>query len=266
MEIVVKKSYVEKLYRGFFVCDSAFIEISERDPMKVENDGIMEGFRFFDKKFFINGKNIGGLDLNYSNWIYFGKRMSLAQVKELYGSNPDYRVLINNMENNKDKYVCHTQNGSFLIMEKGDMTYDEIVIQKELEKEIKAKAMFDKLREHIGEEVSYTAWLNGIKRKKTEKLIEVNDFSNVVIGIFKIPFVESDIAISNIISKNGEVLYLNPYIGSSYDIRTDEEVFDFRKLIFGNRTADMQQTGNEIQDRVCEENNSKDTEKVRTKK
>ena len=42
----VKKSYVEKIYRGVLFSESSISEVEERDPMKIENDGNMQGFRF----------------------------------------------------------------------------------------------------------------------------------------------------------------------------------------------------------------------------
>lgn len=135
----VKKSYVEKIYRGVLFSESSSSEVEERDPMKIENDGEMQGFRFYDKEFVVDGeKSFGGEKSNFSKWIFLGKRLSLDEVKALYGNNPDYRILISNMEENGYQYVCYTQVGSFLPMQEGDMTFDELVVQKE----------------HIGEDVS----------------------------------------------------------------------------------------------------------------
>lgn len=239
----VKKSYVEKIYRGIFFSESSISEVEERNPMKVKNDGSMQGFRFYDKEFIVDGeKSYDGEKSNYSNWIYYGKRLSLDEVKTQYGNNPDYRILISNMEGNGCQYVCHTQAGSFLPMQEGDMTFDELVAQKEQDKESKAKAMFDKLREHIGEDVSYTGWLYGIKQEETAELKNVTDFINVEIGHSGIPFVGYGAAISNITSKDGEVLYSNPFIESEYDRRKAEDILASKRLIFGDRIVDAKQT------------------------
>ena len=94
----VTKSYVEKIYRGILFSESSISEVEERDPMQVANDGKMEGFRFYDKEFVVDGdKSYDGDKSNFpnwiyyiermsfksniSNWIYFGKRMSLEEVK-----------------------------------------------------------------------------------------------------------------------------------------------------------------------------------------
>ena len=44
----VTKSYVEKSYRGLLFSEGSIKEVDERNPMKVENDGSIQGFRFFD--------------------------------------------------------------------------------------------------------------------------------------------------------------------------------------------------------------------------
>ena len=250
----VTKSYVEKIYRGILFSEPSVEEVTERDPMKVENDGSMQGFRFYDKEFVVDGeKSYDGETSNYSNWIYFGKRLSLEEIKAKYGNNPDYRILISNMEGNNYKYVCHTQAGSFLPMEEEDMTFDELVAQKEQDKESKAKSMFDKLREHIGEDVSYTGWWYGVKQEETAELREVNDFTNVLIGCSGIPFVGYGAAISDIKSKDGEVLYSNPNIEYGYDRRADKDVFASKRLIFGDRIVDAEQAEKEKSDKVLKE-------------
>ena len=250
----VKKSYVEKIYRGVLFSESSISEVEERDPMKIENDGKMQGFRFYDKEFVVDGeKSFDGEKSNFSKWIYYGKRLSLDEVKAQYGNNPDYRILISNMEGNGYQYVCHTQAGSFLPMQEGDMTFDELITQKEQDKESKAKAMFEKLREHIGEDVSYTGWWYGVKQEETAELKNVTDFINVEIGYSGIPFVGYGAAISNITSKDGEVLYSNPFIESEYDRRKAEDIFASKRLIFGDRIVDAEQAEKEQQDKAWAE-------------
>lgn len=262
----VTKSYVEKIYRGILFSESSISEVEERDPMQVANDGKMEGFRFYDKEFVVDGdKSYDGDKSNFpnwiyyiermsfksniSNWIYFGKRMSLEEVKAQYGNDSSYSKLISNMENNNYQYVCLTQAGSFLPMEEGDMTFAELVAAKEQDKEAQAKVMFDKLREHIGEDVSYTGWWYGAKLEETAELRNVTDFINVEIGYSGIPFVGYGAAISSITSKDGEVLYSNPNIEYRYDRRAAEDVFASKRLIFGDRIVDAEVAEKEKQDR-----------------
>ncbi|MCI9434360.1 MAG: hypothetical protein HFI86_03660 [Bacilli bacterium] len=245
MEKVVK-SYVEKSYRGLLFSEASVNEVLERDPMKIENDGSMQGFRFYDKEFVVDGeKSYIGETSNYSNWIYFGERLSLEEAKNKYGNDSHYRILIDNMERNNYEYVCYTQVGSFLVLGAGDMTFDEYLSLKEKEKitskgrELKTKRMFNKLKKHIGEEVSYVGWWYGVKQEEIGELKEVNDFSNVVIGCSGIPFVGYGAAISSIKSKDGETLYLNPAIEIGYDRRKNEDVFAAQRMIFGDRITDF---------------------------
>ena len=247
----VTETYVEKIYWGILYSESLIEKVTDRDPMKIKNDGKMQGFRFYDKEYVVDGdKTYDGKESNYSNWIYFGKRYSLEEIKAKF---PDHRILIINMEGNNYQYVCHTQDGSFLPMKEVDMTFDEYVAQKKEDTEIKAKAMFDKLREHIGEDVSYTGWWYGVKQEETAELREVNDFTNVLIGCSGIPFVGYGAAISDIISKDGEVLYSNPNIEYGYDRRTDKDVFASKRLIFGDRIVDEEQAEKEKSDKELKE-------------
>lgn len=128
----ITKTYVEKIYRGILFSESSIQEVTERDPMKIENDGKMQGFRFYDVEYVVDGdKTYEGETVNYSGWIFFGKRYSLDEIKTKYGNKPDYRILISNMECNGHNYVCHTQAGSFLPMEEGDITFIEYIFVNE---------------------------------------------------------------------------------------------------------------------------------------
>lgn len=118
------RTYVQKSYRGILFSDVKTEEVTERDPLKIENDGVMQGFRFYDQRFVIDGTTqYTGEMFNYSNWIYFGERLSFEDVLKRYSDN---QILINNMKDTYN-YVCHTQAGSFLPLDDGDMTYDEYV-------------------------------------------------------------------------------------------------------------------------------------------
>lgn len=75
-----------------------------------------------------------------------------------------------------------------------------------------ARQMFKKLENHIGEEVSYTGWWYGTSYDGNGELKAVNYFEGVEIGNMGLPFVGYGAAICEIISKDGEVLYENPFI------------------------------------------------------
>lgn len=234
----VTRTYVEKLYGGLEFSRTSVSEIEGRDPMVVENDGKMIGFRFYDKELIIDGENIyEGKEANFSNWIFWGKRVNSDEVKLQYGDNSDFKTLIRIIEQSGCQYVCQTQVGTLFPMQDTDMTFREAL---ELAKEAKALAMFEKLRKYIGKDVSYTGWLYGVKQEDTAVLNCVNDFIDVEIGGVCMPFIGYGAAISGIASNDGEVLYSNPYIKNEYDKREPEDVHYSRKLMFGSRIADIE--------------------------
>lgn len=38
--------------------ESSIKEVAERNPMQVENDGKMQGFRFYDKEYVVDGEKL----------------------------------------------------------------------------------------------------------------------------------------------------------------------------------------------------------------
>lgn len=117
------KHYVQKVYIRIVVNVSVEEEITERNPKLVKNDGEIQCFRFFDK-------DINGEKQNYSNWVYFGKRLSLKEVKEKY-SKYDYGYLIWSMEQKKYEFACRTQTGKLFPLNDTDIIYDEYFSNKD---------------------------------------------------------------------------------------------------------------------------------------
>ena len=129
---IIKKSFIEKIYKGMQFNEYVINEVRDRNPLKVENDFNIQCFRFYDREYIIDDKKIfQGKALNYSNWIYFGKRMGLDEIEIKYGDDPNYKNLINNMVNNGYEYICKTQSGPFLPMMPGEVTFDEYVKENE---------------------------------------------------------------------------------------------------------------------------------------
>ncbi len=241
----ITKTYVEKLYgkisKGSFVGESLVNEVEKRNPMEIKNDDKIQGFRYFDVEYIVDDKKVyTGNKQKYSNWIFFGKRYSLEEIKKTYGNLFEYKELINDIELIGYKYVCLTQTLSIVPMDEGDLTYDEYIKDKKKDKEKIAKKMFDKLREHIGEEVTYTGWWYGKELEDTKVLEEVEDFSSASFSNMYIPFIGFGSAISKITSKDGKVLYSNPYIETSYDRRSDDAINESKRLMFGDRIVDLE--------------------------
>ena len=88
-------------------------------------------------------------------------------------------------------------------------------------KEAKALEMFKHLKEYVGKEVTCTYWWYGEKEKETADLVELSDFAYVQIGTKDIPFVSNGIAIIEIASTDGKVLYANPYIEYALRVLTE---------------------------------------------
>ena len=129
----IKSSYVEKIYPGIFFNESSFERVDKRDPFEIENDQEMQGFRFFDRDYIIDGDDkYEGKAYNYSNWYLFGERLSLSDVINKYGTNYKYKNLINNMISNDWEYICLTQTNNFILLEENDITMDELKQNKKL--------------------------------------------------------------------------------------------------------------------------------------
>ena len=95
----IKKSYVEKIYRGLLFSESVIDEVESRDPLLVEDDGSMQGFRFYDQeKILYAGRTFVGDNSNFSPWYFLGDRLSIEEVKELSKHNKGLNILVSNME------------------------------------------------------------------------------------------------------------------------------------------------------------------------
>ena len=107
-------------------------------------------------------------------------------------------------------------------------------------KEAKALEMFKHLKEYVGKEVTCTYWWYGEKEKETADLVELSDFAYVQIGTKDIPFVSNGIAIIEIASTDGKVLYANPYIEYAYNRMKEKEVDLAKEKVFGKRIVELE--------------------------
>ncbi len=90
------KHYVEFFYQGALDTETEVQEIKDRRLSRSEIPGSCFGYRFFDRQEAVDGKTIVENPQNYSGMTYFGRAMTLAEVKR---EMPDARLLISNMEN-----------------------------------------------------------------------------------------------------------------------------------------------------------------------
>lgn len=149
-----KRIYIEKLYYDLLCNKPSFDIVEEKDPYAVVNDGIMQGFRFFDvEDYNSESERFVCRRVDYSNWVYFGKRLSLDEFKSEYykalSENKKDKFIIRNplifndidllsfIEERGYKYVCFTQKGTFLPMHDEDITYDELLQLKKENNDVK---------------------------------------------------------------------------------------------------------------------------------
>lgn len=227
-----KNNYVEKLYHDKLLKSLTICELSKRDPLQVKNDGKVVKFRFYDEVLDCDNTCYPN-KVNVSCWYYFGKRLSLEEIKSL-PRNLVIDALIANMEKSNCKYACKTHDGVYVLMEEDAVTFEEYVGIKEENMFLFYQPMFHKLKNFVGKKVKYTMWYYGKLYEENGVLEEINDFLNVKIGCNVIPFIGFCCAVSSIISLDGEVLYFNPNI-ENYNCVTDEEVLEVRRISFGRK-------------------------------
>lgn len=244
------RTYLETFYPGALFSTSSLKEVKDRDISEIEPQKNVTGFKFFNiAEIEIDGKILKGETENESGMIYFGRRYSAEQLIEMYQYDSKQKQLLINIRESDVTSFCKCDNGTFQPLYDGDMTYEEAIQKIEDENlETEARVMFDKLRAHIGEEVTYDAWHYGKSVHETGKLIDVYDFHSIVLegNSYSSPlFFGWGFAIGKIISKDGEVLYAKSHFNQSYDPDLEEKLDECIKLQFGSRIASMKKTERE---------------------
>lgn len=117
------KHYVKFFYPGAFVAETEVEEVKSRDAQKIKVPEGSYGFRFFDRQE-ITAENenhepetLRGKPKNYSGMFYFGRIMTLDDVKR---EMPDATILISNMETNNWDKVVKTRMGNIQPFEEKD--------------------------------------------------------------------------------------------------------------------------------------------------
>jgi hypothetical protein len=122
------KHYVTFFYPGAFVAEIDLQEVKDRDPSKVNVPDSCYAFQFFDRNEIVDGDEVlKGEPKNYSGNYYFGKVLTLAEVKQKF---PEERTLIANMECNHWDRVVHTICGNFRPFRGLDEIVDEEIKPK----------------------------------------------------------------------------------------------------------------------------------------
>ncbi len=122
------KHYVEFLYPGAQLIETSVREVQIRDPSTIQASKECFGYRFFDRQEITleNEKHkpetLKGEPKNYSGIYYFGKTMTLEEIKREI---PNARHLINNMERNKGNKFVKTRGGTF-----HPFTIDDVILSE----------------------------------------------------------------------------------------------------------------------------------------
>ena len=105
------KQYVEFLYPGALVPESEVREVPNREASVEVPKGCF-AYKFFERQETESedGEVLLGRPRNYSGTHYFGKVMSLDDVKR---EMPNQRTLISNMEGNGWDRVVQTRRGNY---------------------------------------------------------------------------------------------------------------------------------------------------------
>lgn len=115
------KHYVEFIYLGSLTATYSSQEISARNPELVSLPENAFGYRFYTTVVIDSTGSRASKD--YSGWYYQGEKLSLPELKERFGNNPDYAALIFNMEVNNIDYVVMTKFGSALFLRDSDTVF-----------------------------------------------------------------------------------------------------------------------------------------------
>lgn len=106
------QTYLEILYPGVMFSETEQKKVLSRDPSKVKIPNKAYGFRFYDRTEITtaDGELLAGQPKNYSGTFYFGKEMTIDDVRREI---PNPSTLLSNMRSNGWKKVVKTRLGNF---------------------------------------------------------------------------------------------------------------------------------------------------------
>lgn len=100
---------------------------------------------------------------------------------------------------------------------------------------INSQFMINQLEENIGKFVNVIYNENGNIIKKSDFLESVHTFNFIeLMGQSTIPFIDYNIAIMSVTNLQNKPIYLNPNIGYSYHIESEEDLLNLYELSWGN--------------------------------
>ena len=123
--------FVEFQYQEPFFSVSYEKEVDSLNPFRIEDDGIMNGFRFVEKTTYFDGyKPIKTVNEGCTSWVYYGTRCSCADVLKKYGNTPANRIMITQMINDGCIGFCINRSGGLIPLKRGDTIYGELAKEK----------------------------------------------------------------------------------------------------------------------------------------
>ena len=132
----VIKSYAEKICSRSLISDIKIEEVKSKEPELFLNDNIVQAIRFYDIEYIIDkDKTYSSEKENVTNWIYYGRRMSVAELKRIHGNDPKYSTVISTAEESGCEYVCITKRGVVLLVNDTGITFEEYISKKQKSEE-----------------------------------------------------------------------------------------------------------------------------------
>lgn len=119
------KHYIEKSYPSVLFCETILTEVKNRDFDEYNacrrDTPICVRFCDIEETHGSSGQVLKSEPFNYSQKYFFGKRYSLAEVKEYF---PKQEILISNMVSNNYSYVVQTKSGQFFEVNENDIVIE----------------------------------------------------------------------------------------------------------------------------------------------
>lgn len=225
--IKTKKYYVQKLYKDLLTIDE---EIITKNPNNIKKDNNLLGIRYYEQEVItIDGKIYQSIKENYSPWIYFGKRMSMEQVKSLCKINSNFNLTLKLMEENNINYICFTNLGTYIPLEQENLTFEELQ-EKYQNEQLKKLNTFNKLiKKALNTQISCIILKKGKQETIKGKLTNYEENDSIMINGKLIPFISKDIIIINIKNNQNKIIFTNQYynLPINYQIK---EIFGYEYL------------------------------------
>jgi len=104
--------------------------------------------------------------------------------------------------------------------------------------DIEVNEMFDKLKAHKDELITYEFWKDGRLNKISGVLLDVKDYKGFQTNKRFVPFIDEKEAVKTVkLLNSNEILYKNPYLKQGYG-KEKEEVEAYIRDFFGDMEAD----------------------------